>query len=147
MEKKLTDTILFYESEFYVFSNFSSFAVEWQGKLWLTAEHAYQAAKFTDEKIRQEILEARSAHAAKEIAHAHESEKRSDWASVKLAVMEDILRAKLAQHPYVAKKLTQTGTKELIEDSPTDSFWGRGKDWKGENHLGKIWMKLRGDIL
>jgi predicted NAD-dependent protein-ADP-ribosyltransferase YbiA (DUF1768 family) len=32
---------------------------------------------------------------------------------------------------------------ELIEDSPVDSFWGRGPDHKGKNHLGKLWMKIQ----
>ena len=38
----------FYEREFYVFSNFASFQVEWRGRKWLTSEHAYQAAHFLE---------------------------------------------------------------------------------------------------
>jgi len=60
--------------------------------------------------------------------------------------MEDILRHKLAQHPYVQKQLRESGGAELIEDSPKDAFWGRGPDWTGKNHLGKLWMKLRSEM-
>ena len=35
----------------------------------------------------------------------------------------------------------------IVEDSPKDNFWGWGKDRTGENHLGKLWMKLRDELL
>jgi len=44
-------------------------------------------------------------------------------------------------------KLMQTGKREIIEDSPKDDFWGWGKKRKGRNELGKIWMKLRDEII
>ena len=31
-------------------------------------------------------------------------------------------------------------------DTPTDSFWGCGADRKGQNELGKLWMKLRAEL-
>lgn len=137
------ERILFYEGRWYFLSNFSSFAVEWRGEVWMTVEHAYQATKFTDETIRERIRCARSAHDSKKIAHEHQVSVRPDWRAVKLLVMESILRAKHAQHPYVQRKLLETEPAEIVEDSPTDSFWGRGPDGKGENHLGRLWMKLR----
>lgn len=138
------DKVLFYERPGYVFSNFSSFQVEWQGVLWPTSEHAYQAAKFDDQDIVEEIKNAKSAHEAYKLATVtYKDRVRSDWDTIKIDVMEEILRAKLAQHPYVQKELARTDKKEIIEDSPRDSFWGRGPDWKGKNHLGKLWMKIR----
>lgn len=98
------DKILFYEGPWYFLSNFSSFAVHWYGSLWMTAEHAYQSAKFESPITRQLIHDARSAHDAKTIARVRKSDARSDWNSVKLAVMEEILRAKVEQHPYIRKK-------------------------------------------
>jgi predicted NAD-dependent protein-ADP-ribosyltransferase YbiA (DUF1768 family) len=61
--------------------------------------------------------------------------------------MEALLRLKLAQHSWVRERLLATGDAEIIEDSPKDSFWGRGPDWKGKNHLGRLWMKLRAELL
>ena len=52
--------------------------------------------------------------------------------------MEEICRAKLEQHVFIQKRLRQTGGREIIEDSPADSFWGWGRDRKGLNKLGKI---------
>ena len=34
----------------------------------------------------------------------------------------------------------------IIEDSPTDYYWGCGKDKTGRNELGKILMKVRNKI-
>lgn len=137
---------LFYEGEWNVFNNFSAFMVFWRGVLWATVEHAYQSAKFTDEKIILEIKTALSPHDAKRIARRHKDSVRPDWLSINLGVMEEILRTKVAQHPYVKKKLIESKGLELVEDSPRDSFWGRGPDWKGLNWLGKIWMKIRDEL-
>ncbi len=143
--------VLFYGGEFgYGFSNFASFAVTWQGRWAMTSEHHYQAAKFTRPDIVDAIYAANSAHDALKLAHHYTDlgYRRSDWDDVeKLRVMEDILRHKLNQHPYIYKQLLASGGAEIIEDSPTDSFWGRGPDWHGHNHLGRLWMKLRAEAL
>ncbi len=140
--------VLFYGGEFgYGFSNFSAFQVEWEGRVWMTSEHAYQAAKFTDMMAIKEIHAATSAHVALKTAQKYQSRIRASWNDAeKLRVMEDILRHKLAQHPYIMKQLLQSGDAELIEDAPKDPFWGRGEDWQGQNNLGKLWMMLRGEL-
>ena len=130
-----------------MFSNFSAFAIEWRGRVWMTTEHAYQAAKFDDEEIVNQIYKARSPYEAKKIAHINENKKRETWQEEKLGIMEEIVKAKIEQHEYVKAKLLETGTSEIVEDSPVDAYWGHGPDKLGENHLGKIWMKLRGDIV
>jgi hypothetical protein len=60
--------------------------------------------------------------------------------------MEEIVRCKLQQHPYIQKKLLQTIPYPIVEDSPMDAFWGIGPDRTGQNMLGKIWMKLRDEM-
>mgnify|MGYP002520092451 CR=1 FL=1 len=60
--------------------------------------------------------------------------------------MEDLLRLKLEQNPYVKKKLLQTGDYLIVEDSPKDDFWGWGPNRDGNNQLGKLWMKLREEL-
>lgn len=61
--------------------------------------------------------------------------------------MEEILRAKLAQHPRIQEKLLETKNKQIIENSPYDDFWGIGPENNGQNHLGKVWMKLRDELI
>lgn len=141
------EPVLFYERRFYCFSNFSSFAVVWRDELWMTSEHAYQAAKFSSPLIRRLIQQARSAHDAKQIAHANDQYKRKDWDSCKVPMMKEICRAKLQQHEFIRRRLLETGTREIIEDSDTDSFWGWGPDQEGQNMLGMIWMELREELI
>lgn len=135
--------IFFYENEFYVFSNFSSFAIEWKGELYPTSEHVYQAEKFEDESLKEQIKKARSAHEAFKLAEQNKDKRRNDWDEIKLGVMKAILRAKTEQHPYVKKKLMESGDKELVEDSWRDTYWGWGPNKDGANHLGKLWMEVR----
>jgi len=114
--------------------------------VWPTSEHAYQAAKFRSGEFQERIMYADSAHDAKVRARSLSEYVRPDWDDVKLGVMEEICRAKLEQHEFIQESLRKTGDREIIEDSPKDAFWGWGPDQKGENHLGKIWMKLRDEM-
>lgn len=36
--------------------------------------------------------------------------------------------------------------REIVEDSPIDSYWGCGADGLGKNMLGKLLMKLREEL-
>ena len=141
------EPILFYEREFYVLSNFSSFAIEWDGKLYMTSEHVYHSEKFQDEEMKELIRKTRSAHDAFKLAHANEDKYRPDWNDVRIGIMKKILHVKVSQHPYVKKKLLQSGDRELIEDSWRDNFWGWGPDKDGANHLGKLWMEVRAEVI
>lgn len=138
----------FYEREFYMFSNFSSFQVRWHGYLWPTSEHAYQAAKFveSDTAVADMIQSAASAHDAYKLAQRYQAHRAADWDEIKTAIMYDICRHKLQQHTYIQEHLRLTGDETLVEDSPKDSFWGWGPDRQGRNELGKIWMQLREEL-
>jgi ribA/ribD-fused uncharacterized protein len=134
----------FYTPTFYVFNNFSAHAIEFRGRLYPTAEHAYQAMKCTDPQGREEIRNARSPLLAKSLANEKYRDARDPhWDSKKLAAVEEILRAKLAQHAEAREALINSRGDEIVEDSPTDYFWGAGADGSGQNLLGKIWMKIR----
>lgn len=142
------DCALFYTDQWYCFDNFSAFTVKWRGKLYPTAEHAYQAAKFDQETVVERIRNAPSAHESKKLGNDPVLQHlvRPNWQEVKHAIMEEILRAKLAQHEYVQKKLRASRGMLLVEDSHHDDHWGRGENWDGENRLGKIWMKIRDEL-
>ena len=138
----------FYEREFYMFSNFSSFQVRWHDQLWPTSEHAYQAAQFfeTDKAITEQIRTALSAHDAYHLAKKYKDQVQSNWNEVKINAMYDICRHKLQQHSYIQDHLLSTNNELIVEDSPNDNFWGWGEDQNGRNELGKIWMRLREEL-
>ena len=136
----------FFTPKFYVLDNFSANAIDFEGKLYPTSEHAYQASKFTNTAHKEAIRQARSPKQAKQLANVtYKNARDPNWTDKKVGVMEQILRAKLAQHEETAKALDDSGSEDIIEDSPTDYFWGEGADGSGHNQLGKLWMKLRAE--
>lgn len=149
-----TDTeVFFYEQEFYPLSNFSSFRLLWRGVDFDTSEHAYHWSKFDigahpeqRMSIRSAIRLSRSAHDAYRVAHENQSLVRPDWTEVRVLTMRAILFAKVTQHPYVLRKLLQTGDRRLVENSWRDPFWGWGPNRDGENMLGKLWMQVRAQM-
>ena len=61
--------------------------------------------------------------------------------------MEKVLRLKVMQNPTVKECLLNTKDYLIAEcciDEDTD--WGIDNNNEGNNHLGKIWMKIRDDI-
>ena len=146
--EKMDEVIGFYPREFYTFDNFSSFKVEWNGYLFASVEEAYQAASFmgSDEELVEKIKKSHSADEAQRIAYANRDKRREDWDDVKISIMEELLRLKIEQNPYVKKKLLQTEDYMIVEDSPKDDFWGWGSNRNGQNNLGKLWMKLREEL-
>lgn len=154
-----TDKVVrFYEQEFYVLSNFSAFRMAWKGYDFDTSEIVYHWEKFRGNGIeppevisgksraRFDLMHARSSHDAYKVAQDNKEFQIPNWNEIKVDVMRDILRAKVDQHPYVKKKLLETGDRLLIEDSWRDSYWGWGADEKGQNVLGRLWMEVRDEV-
>lgn len=115
-----------------------------------TVEHLFQSDKTLDENWRRTILEALTPGKAKRLAR--KVPMRSDWDKIKISVMTYHVTAKF-DNIELALKLTDTYPEELIEGNRWhDNFWGdcscpKCINVKGQNHLGKILMKIREDIL
>ncbi len=138
--------VFFYEQEFYVLSNFSAFNLKWKGITFPTSEHAYHWEKFNDPGTKRWIIEAPSAHEAFKIAERNKQFRRFNWDDIKISIMKEILLAKVSQHEYVKRKLLETGSRELVEDSWRDAEWGWGPNKDGKNLLGKLWMEIRAEL-
>jgi N-glycosidase YbiA len=61
--------------------------------------------------------------------------------------MRELLHAKAAQNNDVQECLRRTGTKQIIENSPWDSYWGCGPNGNGKNMTGKILMEVRDQLM
>lgn len=125
-------------------SNFYPARTEYDGLVFPTSEHAYQAAKTTNPRYREAFTESIIPPAvAKRMAKV--LERRDDWDAVKLAVMTNVVAAKF-KDPGLAEMLVATGDAEIIEGNTWgDVFWGVCAG-KGRNELGKILMSLRRDL-
>lgn len=137
-------TIESFSDEHAFLSNFHECPVEYDGKVWPSAEHAFQAAKTPDASEKRGIMNAATPGKAKRIGKR--VMLRRDWNEVRLQVMYDIVRSKFSNNEDLRQKLLSTGTERLVEgNSWKDVFWGicRGK---GENHLGEILMRVREEL-
>jgi N-glycosidase YbiA len=143
-------------------SHFHASPIELDGEIWPTVEHYYQAQKSFDAEYRQAIRAAASPGKAKRLAappdaprrvsyhswfRKHGAEPRSDWHEVKLEIMRRADSAKYSQNPALAELLLATDKAELIEDSPSEPFWGIGRDGQGLNWAGRILMEIRDDLM
>jgi ribA/ribD-fused uncharacterized protein len=138
---------------FYIyFSPYTAHAIEIDGVIYPTVEHAYQCSRYTDPKIISEILVAKSPVKAWETSSKYKDLQIPEFKDPehKLKVMEKLMRLKAEQHEEVRKALIDYGNKEIIKHivtyPPGDGFWDDGEDGKGLNHIGKIWMKIREEI-
>jgi len=128
-------------NKYYWLSNFYLVWLEYEGLIYPSVENAYQAAKTNHIEYKQRIQTLTPAAAKK---FGKSIKVKYDWK--KLEVMEELIRKKFLI-PEFKEKLLATGDAELIEGNWWgDTFWGVCNGI-GENHLGKIIMKVRKDII
>lgn len=132
-----------FEGEYAFLSNFYEHPISNGVITFPTNEHYFQAMKTLEDDERLAIARAATPGQAKRMGRS--IKLRPDWESIKLDVMETAVRIKFTD-PELAAKLIATGDEELIEGNWwNDTFWGVCNG-VGENHLGKILMKVRADI-
>ena len=110
-----------------------------------TNEHFYQACKAKDLEISKWIKNAPTPTLAMKAGRSlQKKEIRDDWEKVKVFIMKEGLRVKFANE-NLAIMLLWTGDAVLVEDSPTDMFWG-GSLPGSKNMLGQLLMEVREEI-
>lgn len=124
-------------------SNFYPCSITFENSTYPSVEHAYQAAKTTNEQLRLRFMEP--------VTTAGEAKKagrrlkiREDWDNVKIDIMYQLLKTKFKQTKF-KKLLLETGDEILIEGNTWgDTFWGICNG-EGENWLGKLLMRVRSE--
>lgn len=61
--------------------------------------------------------------------------------------MYKAIKCKFSTYPHLTSLLLSTTGSVLIEASPHNLFWGGGREGEGLNHLGRLLMQLRSEIL
>jgi ribA/ribD-fused uncharacterized protein len=132
-----------FSGDYRFLSNFYPVEVVLDGVTYPTVENAYQAAKTLDLEKRQDFLDVLPGFAKR---LGQRIELRQDWNDVKLDIMTRLNEQKYMQ-PDLRKKLCDTYPQDIVEGNTWgDTFWGVC-DGKGSNHLGKILMAIRMQIL
>jgi len=121
--------------------------IDFEGLDYPSVEHAFQAAKTTDENIREEIAETTTGREAKQIGR--NVDLPDDWEERRLHVMENLLRKKFNDSAF-KQQLLGTDNRLIRMVNQRDAFWGvieqDRNEFTGQNNLGKLIMKIRGEL-
>lgn len=144
-----------FRGPYWFLSNFFPSPVHYGDRMWLSAEHAYQAAKTSDAAWRSRIQATDSGAKAKQMGSRYLPSNliRRDWDVVRVPIMTGVLAAKFDEGSRLAIKLVETRP-HVIEHWNTwgDDFWGKVEvitgnghvhQWLGEDWLGRLLMERR----
>lgn len=141
--------ITIFDHRYKFLSNFYPSKIFYEGIWYPTVEHAYQAAKSTNQKYREMISEIPVNKAGKAKRKGRFAVLRPEWDDIfKTEIMEELLRLKF-DLKSLKRKLLATGSQQLVEGNYWhDNYWGKCfcdkcEDSYGYNVLGKLLTKLR----
>ena len=144
-EINLEDILTFTTPEHRWLSNMAYVDITYDGIRFLSTENFYQAMKYQDKIVRMNVATLKP-HEAKTYSRANKMTSLV-FEEKKLEIMEYAQKQKYSKEPFKSKLLA-TGDVLLEEGNWWgDKFWGVDiKTRQGENHLGKIIMKIRDQL-
>lgn len=138
------------EKPYGMFSNLYKREIDFEGEVFKTAEHAYQAGKAAKPAVRKWLMDAPSPSLLAMAAHGlYVWDVTPNWAKVKFDRMKRILVAKYTQHEDLKALLLGTGDARLVESATVDNavnrLWGE-VNGVGQNKLGQLLMEVRSEL-
>lgn len=127
-------------------ASYSNHGFDIEGIYYPTVEHYYQASKFDNPEIIKKILTCKTPKEASAVGRDRNNIRIPNFKEIKLQKMYEANLEKFRQNPDIAKKLIETGNEEIREMTIKESYWGVGPNLDGENHMGKILMRVREEI-
>ncbi|KAI0313133.1 DUF1768-domain-containing protein [Amylostereum chailletii] len=123
----------------------SDHKVLYEGELYPTAMHLFEAMKFMHNRpdIADEIRCTPSPYDALEVSKRHDDRVRPDWDQVALSIMDEAMYHKFRQHEDARTVLLATGNAPLEFGDTDDGFWGIGRDERGRNEMGQSLVRVR----
>ena len=133
---------------YFEFTNFAEYPILLDDEEWPTTEHYFQAQKFIGTPYFKYIRTLQTPRDAFSLSRQPQVSQwlRGDWEQVKQNIMYKALLAKFSQHSKLRAMLLGTGEKKIIEHTSNDSYWGDGGNGTGQNHLGRLLMKVRSEL-
>jgi ribA/ribD-fused uncharacterized protein len=156
-----SSTVQFYSEskQFRELSNFADYSVEYEGNIFPTIEHAYQALKYTctnKPELVEMVRKLETPEKAKSAGGKGGMKKQGAildiacWNSKKDKIMQDLVKSKINRHSHIRDilKFAKENHIFLVHFSRFDMEWGAhidkdtGKIKKGENKLGIIFNEF-----
>jgi len=135
--------------------NMSPHPIRFEGQEWRTSEALFQALRFSDPEIREEIRSQKSPMGAKFVAKKYKDKMViAPLSNQDLENMEMCVRLKIQFNSELKDRLLETQDLLIYEDVSSrmrgnNLYWGASisnGEMIGENILGKIWMKIRSSL-
>lgn len=128
-------------------SNFWHTPVTFEGVLYKTVEHAYQAAKLADPADRVAIQMTDSPALAKKLVKTMGARWTRLTGEDRIRVMDGLLRQKFAPGTEEARLLAALTGPIQEGNRWGDIFWGVDlRTGHGQNHMGKLLMAIRDEL-
>ena len=149
-------------------------SIKYEGETYKTGEHLFQCLRYPKDlelldsstgemiNVRDSIRDQNSPIGAKRKSgrtdfreHRYIEKYSSDDLDLMLAVLR--IKMEQAREDKIRRKLIYMGLEAVIVEDTTDrgrkqdTFWGAVKiddnTWKGFNHLGRLWMILKAEVI
>ena len=121
-------------------SNYYLCRVEWEGRVYGSAEEAYQSGKYP--AAERDVFTTLDPDPAKKLSRTKPYDTAA-WETRKERTMREVVWAKFSQNRDLAAKLLATGDRRLEETNWWgDKIWGVYQG-EGQNLLGKLLMDAR----
>lgn len=117
--------------------------IQLEGEEWPSAEHYVQIHLAGSSAMAQKIRAAGSALEAYNMNRSWFRPKKKGWKKLRRVLMTRALYTKAQMYPEVKDFLLHTDDSLIAETSLYDHYWGIGRDQRGENICGKVWMDIR----
>lgn len=127
----------------HLLSTLSPHPIELDGEHWRSAEHYYQAQIAGSPAYATRIKNAATPEDALRLGSVWWRRKCSGWKQKRRLLITRALYTKVQMYPVVRDTLLATGEQLILETSAYDHYWGIGRDQRGDNTLGKVWMGIR----
>mgnify|MGYP000572029965 CR=1 FL=1 len=127
----------------HLLSPMSPHPIELEGETWASAEHYFQAQMVANPSIVGKIKSAKTPEFAFKLGSPWYRRKHKNWKALRRVMMSRALYTKVQMYPAIQEELVSTGDQLIIEASAYDHYWGIGRDQRGDNMLGKVWMDIR----
>lgn len=140
---------------FHIFENEFPTPTEYEGQVYPSAFHAFQAARYADD-LRAPLVSlgslgsngngrAMSVHEARAYGARTDLPILPTFVANRAGIMRAILRAKFATSHKLLSALLRTGNRPLVYDSKCP-VWGCGPSDKGRNLHGELLAAVRDEI-
>jgi len=113
---------------------------------WPSVEHYFQYKVLSSDRQRRVVAGLNDPIEVYRYAKPWYRRKIKNWKELRRVLMTRALYTKVQMYDEVRDFLLGTQDQVLAESSLYDYYWGIGRDLRGENMFGKIWMDVRSKI-